>query len=102
MVATSEGLSIKDAALLLRVSPSTIRRLIGSGELRAFRHGRQWRVPEESLDAYLLAKEGTTARDLIWERVFEIARRAPDVPEEEVERDVAEAVAWARHQARRG
>ncbi|MBW7866338.1 MAG: helix-turn-helix domain-containing protein [Candidatus Hydrogenedentes bacterium] len=49
-------LSIRDAAKMAGVSPSTIRRLIASGALTARRFGHQWRIPKTALS--LDPKEG--------------------------------------------
>lgn len=46
-------LTIADVAQRLRVSTKTIRRLIGSGELPAFKVGRLWRVSERDLQRFL-------------------------------------------------
>lgn len=48
-----ELLTIEQVAKHLVVSVSTVRRLIDSGELRAVRVGRLWRVPKAALEAYL-------------------------------------------------
>jgi excisionase family DNA binding protein len=37
----------------LEVTPRTVRRWIGSGLLSAYKVGRQWRVPQADLDAFL-------------------------------------------------
>lgn len=42
--------SVKEAAAELRVSPATIRRLIGAGKLRAARIGRSVRIERRILD----------------------------------------------------
>lgn len=49
-----EYLSIKEVADSLRVSESTVRRMIQSGELAAIRVRRQWRVSLSELSAYLI------------------------------------------------
>lgn len=46
-------LAVKDVAAELKLSPKTIRRLIKRGELRAHHLGRQLRVPEHEVVAYL-------------------------------------------------
>jgi excisionase family DNA binding protein len=46
-------LSVTDAAAHLRVSAKTVRRLLGRGELGAFRVGRQLRISRAELLAYL-------------------------------------------------
>lgn len=44
--------TVEDLAKHWRVSASTVRRLIASGELATFRVGAQLRVPAEAVDAY--------------------------------------------------
>jgi excisionase family DNA binding protein len=45
-----------EVAEQLRVSAMTVYRLIKSGELRAARIGKSYRVLEEDVDAYLAAR----------------------------------------------
>ncbi len=46
-------LTVAEVAALMRVSKMTVYRLVHSGELPAIRVGRSFRVPEESVYAYL-------------------------------------------------
>jgi excisionase family DNA binding protein len=46
-------LTPREVAEALRVSDMTVYRLIKSGELRALRIGKSYRVSEEDFDAYL-------------------------------------------------
>ena len=46
-------LSIKDVAKVLQVSTKTIRRWINDADLRVHRFGRQLRVSEEDLAAFV-------------------------------------------------
>ncbi len=46
-------LTIADVAERLRVNAKTVRRWIATGELPAYKVGRQWRVAEEDLWAFL-------------------------------------------------
>lgn len=48
-----ELLTRAEAAQYMRVSTATVSRLEKRGHLRAVRIGRQWRIPVESLRAYL-------------------------------------------------
>jgi len=51
---TDDNLTVAEAALALRVSEKTVRRLIESGELRAFKPTkRNTRVPRANLDAFI-------------------------------------------------
>ena len=45
--------SIKEVAGILRVSTKTIRRWVASGELTAHRIGRQWRISDADLQAFI-------------------------------------------------
>ena len=45
--------TIEECADLLKVSVSTVRKLIASGELKAFKVGGQWRIRKEDLDSYI-------------------------------------------------
>ena len=45
-----QDLSIPQAAARLGVHPNTVRRLIKSGRLRAYRLVRQWRITAEAID----------------------------------------------------
>jgi excisionase family DNA binding protein len=44
---------IEDIAARLRLAQSTIRHAIKTGKLRAVKAGKQWRITESDLDAYL-------------------------------------------------
>ncbi len=46
-------LTIQDVADRLRVNAKTVRRWIESGELSAFKLGRQWRISERDLRRFL-------------------------------------------------
>ncbi|MDR0592451.1 MAG: helix-turn-helix domain-containing protein [Bifidobacteriaceae bacterium] len=46
-------LTVSEVAATLRVSDMTIYRLIASGELRALKVGRSYRIPSEALDDWL-------------------------------------------------
>ena len=57
-------LTVQEVADLLRVSNMTVYRLIKRGELRALRVGKNYRIRQQDLDAYLQegsvrAEEGT-------------------------------------------
>jgi excisionase family DNA binding protein len=52
-ITEKEALSVIQIARHLFVSESAARRLIESGELKAHRVGRQWRVFEQDLHDYL-------------------------------------------------
>ncbi len=46
-------LKINEVAQFLRVSTRSIRRWISTGELRAHRLGRQWRIAPEAIEEFL-------------------------------------------------
>ena len=48
-------LTVAEVADILRVSTMTVYRLIKSGEMRAIRVGKSYRLTEEDVDAYLAA-----------------------------------------------
>lgn len=43
-------LTVPEAADRLRLTPATVRRMANRGELSASLIGRQWRIPEDSID----------------------------------------------------
>ena len=49
-------LTVQEVATRMRVSTMTVYRLIKSGELRAARIGKSYRVLESDVDAYLAAR----------------------------------------------
>jgi excisionase family DNA binding protein len=54
--ARSRFLTPAEVADHLRVSSMTVYRLIKSGELRAARIGKSYRISEDDVDAYLAAR----------------------------------------------
>ncbi len=53
---TSALLTISDAAAHLAVSTKTVRRLIASGNLPAFKLGSQWRIHPRDLEDFVFAQ----------------------------------------------
>jgi excisionase family DNA binding protein len=49
-------LTVNEVADLLRVSRMTVYRLIKEGELKALRVGRNYRLREDDVDAYLTTR----------------------------------------------
>lgn len=45
--------TIEEVADILKVSAGTVRKLIDSGELKAFKVRGQWRIKKEDLDQYI-------------------------------------------------
>ena len=58
--ARARFLTPAEVADLLRVSSMTVYRLIKSGELRAARIGKSYRISEDDVDAYLESRFGET------------------------------------------
>ncbi len=52
-IPTSRLLTIQDVADYLRIDPKSVRRLVKSKQLAAYKVGRQWRVAEGDLWAFL-------------------------------------------------
>ena len=48
--------SINEVAELLEVNPMTVRRQISSGNLKATKFGRQWRIKDHDIKSYLFEK----------------------------------------------
>ena len=48
-----EMLTTKEVARRLKVTPQTVQRLIGRGQLIASRVGRDWRIKPSALEAFL-------------------------------------------------
>ncbi len=46
----AELLSIKDVAKILKVSQTTVRRMLARGELKGVRVGRLWRINQSEID----------------------------------------------------
>lgn len=54
MLVMSETMyTVDEVAKMLRVSTETVRKLIAQGEIKAKRVGRQYRISQEALSAYL-------------------------------------------------
>ncbi len=51
------ALTVAQVAERLALSPNTVRRLLKSGALPGRQFGRQWRIDEETLTAYLRGKD---------------------------------------------
>lgn len=50
---TKDILTIKDLQKLLNIGRNTALRLVQSGDVEAFKVGRQWRVTRESVGQYI-------------------------------------------------
>ncbi len=49
----SEILTVKEVAVLLKVTCQQVRKMIANGELSAVKVGREWRIPTEFLVDFL-------------------------------------------------
>lgn len=47
-------LTVDEACEALRVGYNALYALLGSGELKAFRNGRAWRIPKVAIKDYIL------------------------------------------------
>lgn len=54
---TKDVLTLKDLQELLHIGKNTALRLVQSGEIEAFRVGKQWRVSKESVAKYIRRME---------------------------------------------
>ena len=51
---TKDILTLKDLQVLLHIGKNTALRLVQSGEIEAFRVGKQWRITQNSIKKYIL------------------------------------------------
>ncbi len=92
-----EIMTPEQVADYLQIRKDTVYRYIRDGKLPAVRLGRSYRVQRENLDRFLLANTTKAdVREALFQRVLGIAHSNDGVPYEDVERDVADAVAHAR------
>lgn len=54
---TKDILTLKDLQELLHIGKNTALRLVQSGEIEAFRVGKQWRVSKENVAKYVRRME---------------------------------------------
>jgi excisionase family DNA binding protein len=98
MEAVKEIMTPEQVADYLQISKETVYRYIREGKLTASRLGRNYRVPRENVDLFLLATSTSeAAREALFNRWESVAERNKGIPFQEVEKDVAEAVAEIRH-----
>lgn len=97
MAAVKEIMTPGQVADYLQLSKDTVYRYIREGKLTASRLGRNYRVPRENVDLFLLATSTSdAAREALFNRWESVAERNKGIPFQEVENDVAEAVAEIR------
>ena len=51
---TKDILTLKELQELLHIGKNTALRLVQSGEIEAFRVGKQWRITQNSIKKYIL------------------------------------------------
>ena len=51
-------LNTEDACDALKVGKNALYQLLQTGQLKGYRNGRVWRIPKESLVAYVLGQSG--------------------------------------------
>ena len=53
---TTEIMTVEELMELLHIGKSTVYQLLDSGEIRAFRIGRKWKIPKEAVCEYIQRK----------------------------------------------
>lgn len=98
MEAVKDIMTPEQVADYLQLNKDTVYRYIREGKLVASRLGRNYRIPKENVDLFLLATSTSRiAREALFNRLENVAERNKGIPFEEVERDVAEAIAEIHH-----
>jgi excisionase family DNA binding protein len=91
-------LTPEEIAERLKVVPRTVYRWLTTGSLRGVKLGRIWRVDPTDLQNFLHAQSNAA----IWRQQMDAAlaelrsRVPPEIPDEEIERDITEACEEAR------
>ncbi len=49
--------TVKEVAAILRIAPTTVRKMIAQGEINAFRLRDEWRIRKSALDAAMKERE---------------------------------------------
>ncbi|MEY8230463.1 helix-turn-helix domain-containing protein [Oscillospiraceae bacterium 50-16] len=58
-------LTVDEACEVLRVGYNALYALLGSGELKAYRNGRTWRIPKLAVMEYILESSKIKMRERI-------------------------------------
>ena len=99
MEAVKEIMTPEQVADYLQLSKDTVYRYIREGKLTASKLGRNYRIPRENVDLFLLATSTCqAAREALFNRWEGVAERNRGIPFEEVEKDAAGAVAEIRRE----
>jgi excisionase family DNA binding protein len=102
MEAVQEIMTPEQVANYLQLSKDTVYRYIREGKLVAFKLGRNYRIPKEHVDLFLLASSTSqAAREALFSQLEKVAGLNKGIPFEEVERDVAEAITEIRRRENR-
>lgn len=51
-------LTVDEATAALKIGKNALYRLLGSGQLKAYRNGRIWRIPRLSIEEYIRIQTG--------------------------------------------
>lgn len=53
---TTEIMTVEELMELLHIGKSTVYQLLDSGEIKAFRIGRKWKIPKKAVYEYIQRK----------------------------------------------
>lgn len=56
---TSEIMTVEELMEMLQIGKSTAYQLLTSGEIRAFKIGRMWKIPKKAVYEYIKKKTNT-------------------------------------------
>jgi excisionase family DNA binding protein len=97
MEAVKDIMTPEQVADYLQLNKDTVYRYIREGKLFASKLGRSYRVPKINVDLFLLATStNPTAKEALFNRLESVAERNKGIPFEEIDKDIAEAVAEIR------
>lgn len=55
-------MTVEEAAEALRVGYNAMYELLNSGKVKAYKNGRVWRIPKESVKEYILSKVNNSGK----------------------------------------
>ncbi len=97
MKTVKEIMTPEQVADYLQLNKETVYRYIREGKLAASRLGRSYRIQRVNVDLFLLATSTSEADRLALSRRLEsVAERNKEIPADEVQKDVAKAIADVR------
>jgi len=92
-----EILTPEQVADYLQLNKDTVYRYIREGKIAASRLGRSYRIMKRDIDMFLMVTStGKAAREALFKLVEVPADRNKQITSEEVERDIADAIAEIR------